>query len=103
MIKLLEHWELLLGLITSFFAFLGGKRMKRIKERKAGSDAVSSMQIVYDGFVKDIEARYQVMKSEIDELKNEVILLRKENAQLREEVHQWQIKYYRIARNNEEV
>lgn len=102
MIRLLEHWEILAGMVASFFAYLGGKKIKQIEEKKAGSDAVASMQTVYDNFVKDMEQRYSDMKEEVltvkgevvqlraenNELRREVVVLRKENAQLRKELQQ---------------
>lgn len=101
MIRLLEHWEILAGMVASFFAYLGGKKIKRIEEKKAGSDAVSSMQLVYDNFVKDIEQRYVDMKKEMQSLKDEVHQLRIENDKLRKELRNWELKYHSLKKEYE--
>lgn len=77
-------------------AFFSGQKMKSIEEKKANSDAVLGMQLVYDNFVKDIENRYADMRDQMQEVRNEVILLRKENGELRKELRTWERKYYDI-------
>ena len=67
--------------------------MKSIEEKKANSDAVLSMQTVYENFVKDIEGRYRDMSDEMLHVKNEVIELRKDNNELRKELSVWENKY----------
>jgi predicted nucleic acid-binding Zn-ribbon protein len=52
------------------------------------------MQTVYDNFVKDIESRYADMRDQMQEVRTEVILLRKENSELRKELRNWERKYY---------
>jgi regulator of replication initiation timing len=102
MIKnLIDHWEAMIGVIGTIIAFISGKRMKRIEERKASSDAVSSMQLVYDNFVKDIENRYIEMKQEMQSLKDEVQQLRIENDKLRKELRDWELKYYSLKQEYE--
>lgn len=93
---LMENWQILLGIIGSIITFFGGKKMKSIEEKKANSDAVLSMQTVYDNFVKDIEGRYREMREEMQQVKDEVIELRKENSELRKELRLWEKKYYDI-------
>jgi hypothetical protein len=68
--------------------------MKSIEEKKANSDAVLSMQTVYENFVKDIEGRYADMREQLQEVKTEVVQLRKENSELRKELRTWERKYY---------
>ena len=86
--RLIEHWEILVGMVTTFFAYLGGKKIKAIEEKKAGSDAVASMQVVYDSFVKDIDERYKQMKAEHVDMKQEMLTLKTEVVQLRKENHE---------------
>lgn len=93
---ILENWQIMIGLIGSAIAFITGRKMQTIEEKKANSDAVLSMQTVYDNFVKDIEARYREMKDEMQHVKNEVIQLRQENSELRKELRIWETKYAKL-------
>ena len=93
---ILENWQIMIGLIGSAIAFITGRKMQTIEEKKANSDAVLSMQTVYDNFVKDIEARYREMKDEMQHVKNEVIQLRQENSELRKELRIWETKYSKL-------
>lgn len=95
---ILENWQIMIGLIGSAIAFITGRKMQTIEEKKANSDAVLSMQTVYDNFVKDIEARYREMRDEMQEVKNEVIQLRKENSELRKELRIWENKYNNLRK-----
>jgi predicted nuclease with TOPRIM domain len=90
---MIENWQILIGVFGSIAAFFGGQKMKSIQEKKANSDAVLSMQTVYDNFVKDIEARYREIKEDMSEVKKEVIELRVENSELRKELKFWENKY----------
>jgi predicted nuclease with TOPRIM domain len=89
----MENWQILAGIGGSIIAFFGGQKMKSIEEKKANSDAVLSMQTVYENFVKDIESRYADMRDQMQEVRTEVILLRKENSELRKELRVWERKY----------
>lgn len=93
---LIENWQIIMGIIGSAVAFLSGRKLKTIEEKKANSDAVLSMQTVYDNFVKDIEARYREMKDEMQHVKSEVIQLRQENSELRKELRVWENKYNKL-------
>lgn len=95
---ILENWQIMIGLIGSAIAFITGRKMQTIEEKKANSDAVLSMQTVYDNFVKDIEARYREMKDEMQHVKNEVIQLRQENSELRKELRIWENKYNNLRK-----
>lgn len=90
---MIENWQILIGVFGSVAAFFGGQKMKSIQEKKANSDAVLSMQTVYENFVKDIEARYREIKEEMSDVKKEVIELRAENSELRKELKFWENKY----------
>jgi predicted nuclease with TOPRIM domain len=90
---MIENWQILIGVFGSIAAFFGGQKMKSIQEKKANSDAVLSMQTVYDNFVKDIEARYREIKEEMSDVRTEVVELRKENSELRKELRVWENKY----------
>lgn len=90
---LIENWQIIAGLIGSGIAFVTGRKMQTIEEKKANSDAVLSMQTVYDNFIKDIEARYREMREEMQQVKSEVIQLRQENSELRKELRVWENKY----------
>lgn len=93
---LIENWQIIMGIIGSAVAFLSGRKLKTIEEKKANSDAVLSMQTVYDNFVKDIEARYREMREEMQHVKSEVIQLRQENSELRKELRVWETKYAKL-------
>ena len=93
---ILENWQIMIGIIGSAVAFITGRKMQTIEEKKANSDAVLSMQTVYENFVKDIEGRYREMREEMQEVKSEVIQLRKENTELRKELKVWENKYARL-------
>ena len=93
---LIENWQIIIGLIGSGIAFLTGRKMQTIEEKKANSDAVLSMQTVYDNFVKDIEDRYIEMRKEMQHVKSEVIQLRQENSELRKELRVWENKYNKL-------
>ena len=101
--KLIEHWEILVGMITTFFAYLGGKKIKTIEEKRASSDALTSMQLAYNNFVKDVDSRYDDMRLEMNSLKDEVIQLRKENTDLRRELREWEAKYYKLKKQLDEA
>jgi len=93
---LIENWQIIIGLISSGIAYISGRKMQTIEEKKANSDALISTQIVYDNLVKDIEARHNEMRVEMQEVKNEVIQLRKENIELRKELRVWENKYNKL-------
>jgi predicted nuclease with TOPRIM domain len=93
---LIENWQIIMGIIGSAIAFLTGRKMQTIQEKKANSDAVLSMQTVYNNFVKDIEERYRELKDEMGHVKNEVIQLRQENSELRKELRVWENKYNKL-------
>lgn len=93
---LIENWQIIMGIIGSAIAFLTGRKMQTIQEKKANSDAVLSMQTVYNNFVKDIEERYRELKDEMGHVKSEVIQLRQENSELRKELRVWENKYNKL-------
>jgi archaellum component FlaC len=93
---LIENWQIIMGIIGSAIAFLTGRKMQTIQEKQANSDAVLSMQTVYNNFVKDIEERYRELKDEMGQVKGEVVLLRKENSELRKELRVWETKYAKL-------
>jgi cell shape-determining protein MreC len=97
MVKIIfENWQILAGLIGTIVAFVTGRKMQRIEEKKANSDAVLSMQTVYNNFVKDIEERYRELKEEMSHVKSEVVQLRQENSELRRELRIWENKYNKL-------
>lgn len=90
---LFDNWQLIIGAFGTLAAWFGGQKMKSIEEKKANSDAVISMQGVYDSFVKDVESKYSEMRTEMNEVRKEVIELRKENTELRKQLSFWENKY----------
>ena len=90
---ILENWQIMIGIIGSAIAFITGRKMQTIEEKKANNDAALSMQSLYKKFVEDIEGRYREMREEMQEVKSEVIQLRKENGELRKELRVWENKY----------
>jgi predicted nuclease with TOPRIM domain len=92
----IDNWQIIGGVFTTIVAFFGGQKMKTIEEKKANSDAVSSMQSVYDNFVKDVESKYSEMRLEMADVKKEVVQLREENSELRRELRVWETKYSKL-------
>lgn len=93
---IVENWQIIAGLLGSAIAFITGRKMQTIEEKKANSDAVLSMQTVYENFVKDIESRYREMREEMQHVKSEVVQLRQENSELRKELRVWENKYNKL-------
>lgn len=100
---LIENWQIIMGIIGSSVAFITGRKMQTIEEKKANSDAVLSMQTVYENFVKDIEERYREMREEMQHVKSEVIQLRKENSELRKELRVWENKYNKLKSDFDKI
>jgi len=104
MLELLkENWELLAGIFTSIFAFFGGKKLKKEEEKKATSDALTSMQSTYDTFVQDLKERYDELKeeqrhfrSELIFYKEQIVELQKSNRELLKELKTWELKYTKL-------
>ncbi|AFM54733.1 hypothetical protein P12024L_13 [Nonlabens phage P12024L] len=70
MIKFLqENWEVLVGLIGSVTAYFGGKKIQQHNEKKLETDALKSMQDVYDRFIQQTDRNFTEMQEEIKTLK----------------------------------
>lgn len=82
----IEHWELFTGVVSSVFAFFGGRKMKKADEKKATSEALETMQKTYDTFVEDFKNRYEEIKTELVELKSD-------NRELQKQFNNIQLAY----------
>ncbi len=86
---LLEHWlEVggILGYLGAPLGFLFGRKRAIAETRITQTDAVKNMQDAYDGWVQDDKERYAELKKEVDEMKKENSLGRRESLAQREEI-----------------
>jgi archaellum component FlaC len=79
--------------VGGVFAYVGGRKMKTLDEKKAGSDALNSMQNAYNEFVIDQKERYQEIKGELNYVREELKSVKEESKDLRDEVKTWKTKY----------
>lgn len=86
--KVIEHWEILAGMVASVVAYFSGKKRKRL-------DEISTLQNIYNKLFEDMNEKYEQMKVEITNLRAEVkqsnekiSKLESENHKLRKELHQ---------------
>lgn len=92
------NWDNLVLAIGGVGAYFGGRKLKRIEEKKAGSDAVVSMQTAYNEFVLDQKERYNELKEELSYVRGELKEVKQESKSLREEVRSWKTKYNSLKR-----
>lgn len=94
MIEIIKaNWDNIVLVFGGVGAYFGGRKMKKIDERKAGSDAVVSMQTAYNEFVLDQKERYNELKDELNYVRGELKHVKEESKSLREEVRSWKTKY----------
>ena len=84
--------------VGGVFAYVGGRKMKTLDEKKAGSDALNSMQNAYNEFVIDQKERYQEIKEELNYVREELKSVKEESKTLKEEVKTWKGKYNSLKR-----
>lgn len=103
-----ENWQAILGVFGSIIAFFGGKKIKKAEETKSTSDALTSMQSTYDTWVNDLKLRYDELKEDLKQyreeqltLRNEILQLRNENVDLRKELKTWETKYVKLKKEFE--
>jgi len=84
--------------VGGVFAYFGGRKMKTLDEKKAGSDALNSMQNAYNEFVIDQKERYQEIKEELNYVREELKSVKEESKTLKEEVKTWKGKYNSLKR-----
>lgn len=103
-----ENWQALLGVLGSIIAYFGGRKLKKAEETKNTSDALTSMQATYDTWVNDLKLRYDELKEDIKQyrdeqliLRNEITQLRQENNDLRKELKDWEGKYTKLKKEFE--
>ena len=103
-----ENWQALLGVFGSIIAFFGGRKLKKAEETKSTSDALTSMQATYDTWVNDFKSRYDELKEDLKQyrdeqltLRNEIVQLRQENNDLRRELKDWEGKYTKLKKEFE--
>ena len=88
-----ENWQLITGAVASIFAYFGGIKMKSINEKKASSEALSSMQQAYNEFVLDQKERYNELKEELKYVREQTKHLQQDSLELRAEIKQWKSRY----------
>ena len=103
-----DNWQAILGVVGSIIAFFGGRKLKKAEETKNTSDALTSMQATYDTWVNDLKLRYDELKEDIKQyrdeqlvLRNEITQLRQENNDLRKELKDWEGKYTKLKKEFE--
>lgn len=109
MIQLIqENWQIVVGFFGSIFAYFGGRKLKKAEETKSTSDALTSMQSTYDTWVNDLKLRYDELKDDIKQyrdeqlvLRQEITQLRQENNDLRRELKDWEGKYTKLKKEFE--
>lgn len=79
--------------VGGVFAYVGGRKMKTLDEKKAGSDALNSMQNAYNEFVIDQKERYQEIKEELVSVRKELSDVKEESSILIQEVKSWKTKH----------
>tara|TARA_R110002124_G_C8705262_1_gene494342 strand:+ start:391 stop:717 length:327 start_codon:yes stop_codon:yes gene_type:complete len=95
------NWEVILNSLGVVAAFFGGLKLKTINLKKANTDAVSSMQTVYDAFVIDNKERYIELREELKYLRSELKLIKEESRDLKTEVKTWKTKYNSLKKQFE--
>jgi hypothetical protein len=76
---LYNNWLAILGLLSAPIAYIfGGKQKQNVELKKSNSDAVASMQAVYDQFLTDYRARMDEVMAELKESKLNYIELQKQ-------------------------
>ena len=100
-----QNWELLLGSFGTIGAYFGGRKLKKAEEKKATSDALTSMQSTYDTFVVDLKERYTELKEEQKYIKEELSFyktqirdLQDQNKELLKELKDWEAKYTKLKK-----
>lgn len=93
-----NNWDNFILAIGGVGAYFGGRKMKRIEEKKAGSDAVVSMQEAYNEFVIDQKERYNELKEELSYVRGELRSVKEESKALKIEVSSWKNKYNSLKR-----
>ena len=96
-----NNWDNLILALGGVGAYIGGRKMKKIDEKKAGSDALNSMQKAYNEFVIDQKERYVELKEELTYVRGELKEVKEESKSLREEVKTWKTKYNSLKREFE--
>ena len=103
-----ENWQAIVGVLGSIIAFFGGKKIKKAEETKSTSDALTSMQSTYDTWVNDLKLRYDELKEDLKQyreeqlaLRQEILHLRNENTELRKELKAWETKYIKLKKEFE--
>ena len=103
-----ENWQIVVGFFGSIFAYFGGRKLKKAEETKSTSDALTSMQATYDTWVNDLKLRYDELKEDIKQyrdeqlvLRNEITQLRQENNDLRKELKDWEGRYTKLKKEFE--
>ena len=82
-------------------AYFGGLKVKKINEKKAGTDALSSMQNAYNEFVVDQKERYTELKFELNYVREELKVVKEESRDLKTEVKTWKTKYNSLKKQFE--
>ena len=100
-----QNWEILIGTFGTIGAYFGGRKLKVAEEKKATSDALTSMQSTYDTFVVDLKERYTELKEEQKYIKEELSFyktqirdLQDQNKELLKELKLWESKYNKLKR-----
>jgi hypothetical protein len=76
---LYNNWLAILGFLATPIAYIfGGKQKQKVELKKSNTDAVASMQAVYNDFLEDYKSRMDEVMHELKESKSNYIELQKQ-------------------------
>ncbi|WP_121665231.1 hypothetical protein [Mesonia aquimarina] len=85
---ILDNWQLISGAIASVFAFFGGRKLKKINEKKEEANALQTFKEVYDGMASGIKKEIEDIKLENREQRKTMRLLQEDNGKLHRDISQ---------------
>jgi len=93
----------LTGTIGSIVAFFGGKKVKKSKEKETESNALQQMQKAYDTFTADSNEKYNALKAELNEIKQENREQRRDLRTLQKDNSKLHLEVAQLTRENHEL
>lgn len=91
------------GVGTSIMAFFTGRKQKQSKDKQAEATAVQSIQASYDIFTSDMKEKYQELKTELREIKDENKTQRQDLRYLQKDNSKLHLEVAQLTRENHEL